>query len=449
MTLHPIQEELLINQAISIDNPRQAVSGYLVLTGRLDRYALHRVLTHLPVAFDVLRWRFHLRDAKPAVCLADEEVIVPVQTLDFRHVYQPQREADAWMQGRVRQSFAMHKQALYELTLLQTEETKHYLFIRCHRLLMDNIGFDLMCRYILDAYARLVAGDDLPEPAPTYSEDVSPARLYLNSLAYTEDRMYWSRQFADGLKPLLKPRSNAPADLLNTIRLTVDDELKPVLSYLSAESAYSLTQLTLAALTVYFARVTQQSSCVFGRLMQTRQTKRQRETVGQFTRLVPFRSRYRPEQTLRKLLILTRNQQRADFSHREYPLSHLSALLGHDADPQSMMDIVVSEETGGWSVNAGGITWKLEPTISAWPGLPIHLLWGNGKEGEPLTLQITHRLDYLSEAEVRSFVSQILHLFAQFPRRLDAPLSALDLLGPAQRSFRPKPYTAAVVWAQM
>lgn len=67
--------------------------------------------------------------------------------------------------------------------------------------------------------------------------------------------------------------------------------------------------MLLAVLTIYFARLTRLQTCVFGRVVSGRQTKRQCLTVGQFNRLLPIRCAYKPGQSVRLLTRTIKRQQ--------------------------------------------------------------------------------------------------------------------------------------------
>lgn len=422
LPLHPAQEELTTGTS----EHHSAVGGCLTLVGPLNYTALRRVIHHLPIMFDVFRWQFD--PIQPIAHVVDLFRTPCLPLIDCSADASPRQTADTEAEHRMNAPFAEHQ--WFDLTLLRVYDTEHRLLLRGHRLLLDDIGFDCIVRYIAEAYSAVMTGGALPEPAPTYVEDAVSARLYPNSLAYLEGRAYWQKQFTEVPELLLctGQRNQIPPPAYMLVgNHTLCRALEQASTVLNAPPTY----LLLAALTICFARINQQPVCVFGRSVAGRQSKKQLTTVGRFDRALPIRLHYLPGQSVRLFVQAIRRQHRADNSHRHYPMSHVAgALATPDSPHPPLYDIFVKQLPAAPAPMVGDVLCKVERLVSFEADVPLQLLWQAGNAYQPAGLRVLCRPTSMSETDLHWLLGQVEQLLTEFARRPDAPIGQIGLIKP-------------------
>lgn len=434
--LHPAQTELIHGQAMaSFSGSHQAIGGCLRLTGPLGYGALRRVVDHLPVLFDVFRWQPDLTGTPPQIRINRYFQRPELPVVDHADERDPQRSAENWLQQRFNTPLGTGKD-YFDLALLRVSATEHWLLIRGHRLLLDEAGFDQIVRYIAEGYALVATGGKLSELAPAYAEDASAARLYPNSLAYSESEAHWQKQFS--VMPDRLPVSRYSAtEAPDRYRLTGRDSFCHALKQASMSCQESEESVLLAALTVYFARLARLQTCVFGRVVSGRQTKRQRLTVGQFNRLLPIRCAYKPGQSVRLLTRTIKRQQQYDNSYRHHPMSHIVTALRTTSS--HLFDVLLKVLPPAPVVEIAGLNCGVERFTGTDVDVPLQLVWQSGNGNRADSLRVIGQSSFMSEPEVNWMLYQVEQLLIKFAHWPEAAVNSFEVLPPPPKRLFARP----------
>lgn len=423
LQLHPAQVEL--QQYRLPVGQDQSVGGHMILTGTLNLDALRRAIAHLPLLFDVFRWQFDPARTEAAVSIADHYQPLELLRSDVSQAVSPRCEADAWLHRQFATPLATAQHKFFDIQLLRLSDIEHWLLVRGHRLLLDDTGFDGLMAGIANSYARAVTGEKQPESVTPYASEVNVARLYVNSMAYGEDRAHWTKQLPELPEPLLGVGQQAVSGP-KRYSFSGNESFGRALQQASDRLDEPPTHLLLAALTAYFARINQRDRCIFGRVVAGRQTKGQLSVVGRFDRLLPIRLRYQPGQSLRLLAQAIRRQHRSDNSRRQYPMSHVAAAL-NTTSPR-LFDVLVQHQPIPPALNLPGLACRVHRFASAGADVPLHLCWQEGNAHQPGTLRVNGQPAFISEGDVKSLLVQLEHLLLAFARSPDAPLASFEVL---------------------
>ena len=427
LPLHPAQMELQQYHPVSVQG--QTVGGYLTLSGPLNVEALRRAIAHLPVLFDVFRWQFDPARTGDTVRIVSQHQPPQLPLTDLGETTDPERGARLWLQRQSDVPFATGQYKFVDFQLLRLSATEHWLLVRAHHLLLDDTGLDALLTGIAGSYALAIAGKKLPDSATSYACDVDQAQLYLNSMAYADDQVYWQKQFSIVPEPLLKKHPPL-GSTLTTYCLSGSESFCRTLQQASARLNELPTHVLMAALTIYFARIKHQTTCVLGRVAAGRQTKAQGSIAGRFDRLLPIRMTYRPSQSLRLLIQTIRRQHRADNSRRQFPMSHLAEML--DTKSPRLFDVLVQHQAAPPALNLPGLKCRVNRFAHAGADVPLHVCWqetGLQRSGTAYgSLQVRGQSAFISESHVESLLLQIEHLLNAFIRSPDAPLAAFNVL---------------------
>ena len=436
ISLHPAQAELIQGcLTTSFAGSHQAVGGFLKLTGPLDYGALRRVVEHLPMLFDVFRWQPDLTGPKPQIRVNRPFQRPSLPVFDYADEKDPQQNAENWLQQRFNAPLGIG-QDYFDLALLRVSDTEHWLLIRGHRLLLDEAGFDQIVRYIAQGYALVTTGGKLPESAPAYAEDASAARLYINSLAYSESEAHWQKQFSVTPSRLLTGRYSG-IGASNRYRFAGRNSFCHALKQASVNCQQPEESVLLAALTVYFARLTRLHTCVFGRVVSGRQTKRQRLTVGQFNRLLPIRCAYKPGQSVRLLTRTIKRQQQYDNSYRHHPMSHVVAAT--ETTKPHLFDVLLNVIPPAPAVEIAGLSCRVERFAGTDADVPLQLVWQAGDRHQTGSLRVIGQSNFMSEPEANWMLNQVEQLLVKFAHWPDAAVNSFEVLPPPPERLFTRP----------
>src|SRR5215210_1266529 len=332
LPLHPAQQEVYYDQITDADQPHYNVGGYIVLKGRLDREKLKQAIKRSPKVFDALRLKFDFSEGAPRGKFTGDAVEMNVVELDFSKAKTSREDALDWMHARFNKAFILEENQLFEHALLRISELENWLYCRYHHLVTDGSGFAIGAQYVANKYSSLVGA--LVEPVNfqyySYEQEIIKASQYLDSESYRNDALYWQEQFRDVPEPLLKKRysqDKVRKSQSHTLVIEVTEAQRTMFEALTRQTKASLQHLSLAALTIYFARTENTEELVIGIPVHNRLNKQQRRTFGMFAGIIPFKGCYRSEQLLIDFLQEIRTRQRNDYRHQSYPISHLNRAL--------------------------------------------------------------------------------------------------------------------------
>ncbi|WP_224997020.1 non-ribosomal peptide synthetase, partial [Cesiribacter sp. SM1] len=440
--LHPAQHEVYYDQIVNINSSHYNLGGYIVLKGQLNKAKLREVLEGLPLAFDVLRLRFDFTDHEPCCTFLEKGEVLTTLELDFSSSPNPQVDALEWMQSQFNKTFSLKGQ-LFEHALLTISDEEHWLYGRYHHLITDGYGFTICCQHIAQSYSMLAAAGAVSDHPKYhfYEQEVIKAHDYIGSESYQKDALYWKSQFKELPEPLLKQRyrlAHSEDIQSKTKVIEITDHQAQLINSLVSKSGIniSLQQLTLAALSIYFARTENRQEIVFGVPVHNRRNKFQRQTMGMFAGMVPFKGFYDPELRLADFLQVVKLQQRNDYRHQGYPISHLNRELKLMSTGRSQIfDVAVNYAFLDFEVSFAGLDAKTFDMASQSEKYPLHFWWRDYGKQQPLQLRIDYHLAYFSEEEIEHIGQHLLFILEQFPDALDKRLGDIELVPEQEQQY--------------
>ncbi|WP_162052138.1 non-ribosomal peptide synthetase [Pontibacter pamirensis] len=432
--LHPAQQEIYFDQVTDCDSPHYNVGGYMVLKGQLNKETFKEVCSSLPLVFDVLRMHITSTDEAPFCTFLQEEFTLEVEEQDFSDETDPKKKALDWMQERFNNTFDLES-TLYELSFFKISEEEHWLYGRFHHLITDGFGFAVLAHYVARKYTHLLkASSELfAFRYSSYEKEVEKALAYLDSESYQKDAAYWKEQFLQVPEPLLKIR-NEGVNQSGTVVIEISEAHRILFEATALQTNSSLQQLTLAALTIYFARTENRDDVVFGIPVHNRRNKLQRSTVGLFAGMIPFKGHYYQGKSVSSLLQTIKLQQRTDYRYQSYPISHLNRELKLMAQGRNQLfDVVVNYALLDFEVEMEGVEANLFDLSSQYESQPIQFWWRDYGKNQPLQLRIDYHLSYFTKEEAELLGQRLLFILEQLPTALDERVGEIEIVPEKER----------------
>ncbi|NML40086.1 non-ribosomal peptide synthase/polyketide synthase [Chitinophaga sp. G-6-1-13] len=430
-SLHPAQRDILMDLLINAENSTYNVGGVTRLTGPLHKEKFIAAAETLPAVFDVYRMRFDLNDQAPQAYLDDTFTTQEVVCMDFSGA-QPDA-VQKWIRERLEIPFLLLKEnALCEQYLLSISPDEHYYFCKYHHLINDGYGLAASYQYVARKYRSLQEGTALDWSPVSYVAAAGDALAYQQSPAYQEDAAYWKELIDKKPAQLLERRyqhADANPRQCRTFLLEFTAAEKAALEDWQQATQANLLRLTLAALTIYFAKTTEHPSFVFGTPVHRRKDKQLQQIAGMFSGITPFQGVYQQEDTVAALLENMAVARKNDNQHQHYQVADLSRSLKLNGTTEQLVDILVNHANLNLNLDFGeGIQAVTQELTSEITRYPLELLWRDYGKGQPLQLKVDYYPSYFTETDIRLLVKRLLYIIQQFNGGLQHKLAEISIL---------------------
>ncbi|MEM6804263.1 MAG: amino acid adenylation domain-containing protein, partial [Bacteroidota bacterium] len=265
---------------------------------------------------------------------------------------------------------------------------------------------------------------------PPYSTAITKSIDYLRSKYYEQDALYWKSKYSDIPKLIFSPK-NRKINTYNVCAVQVSDGDRAMLDRLSQQTKANISQLTAAALLIYFGKTTHQNVFSFGFSAHNRRSREERKTVGMFARVLPFKGEFKAHQLLSDSIAAIRQLQRNDFRHGLYPISHLNRslkLLSESRD--QLFDILINYQLFPFPDTAGSeLSTQIKQLKSTTDvDVPLAIRWLDYGQISPLELHVDYGGAYFNEIEIELLVARLLFVLRQFESSLDKPIDEISIL---------------------
>jgi amino acid adenylation domain-containing protein len=438
--LHPAQREVYVDQLLHIDSPQYNIGAYIILKGDLDVKKIHEAVGSLPAVFDAFKMRFDLTSPELVYQLDSDFNEAELIEADFSNQTEPQAEAKVWMRQVFATPFKLESDTTpFEHYLIKIADNEHWLLLKYHHLIIDGYGFIVSIRYLSQKYGSLITGQPIILNAPSYSAETVRANEYYNADSYERDGDYWKNKFESKPEKLLAkkyPQYNSVGKFSATYNIDLTDNQKIQLEHIQQVCNASLQQLTIAALLIYFGKVTPLTKFVFGTPVHKRGSRQQRNTVGIFTGALPFKGSYNAEQTLGDLLSEISSIQKQDYRHYNYQVEDLGRALKINTATDSLYDVIVNYEPFDFDLNFGGeIQSDLIRLANESERNPLQLCWRDYYKQQRLQLQIQFCYEYFTQEEIELLGERIFYIIIQFAGLLDKSIGNVDIIPARERDL--------------
>ncbi|CRM72101.1 non-ribosomal peptide synthetase [Pseudomonas sp. 58 R 3] len=339
------QKAIWLDQISQGDSPLYNIGTYLELNGPVSPERMHRAVEVLVAKHDALR--LTLLDATdadgvPLQCIAPA-VPTAVPLFDVSEQADPVGAALALMEEHMGRAFSLTQAPLFRFFLIKLGEAHYYFANQAHHLILDGWAFGEMLQSLGDIYSDLAEGRQPEMETSSYVDFIHDDARYRESARYEKDREYWQHKYQTLPEPLFAPRhqdqhANGKAPGRHYIRpfpVVLHDRMGELAKACQASTFHVL----LAAMYVYFTRVTQRDEWVVGLPLLNRSAKF-KSTLGMFTQVSAVRFSLGRELTFSALVGAVRDALKQDYRHQRFPLSGMNLR----AEAGSLFDLTLSYE---------------------------------------------------------------------------------------------------------
>ena len=449
MELSLSQHEVWLDQMAWPGSGHLMIGGGGFLDGPLDLALCHEALRKLVALHDGLRLAPLAQGGQMLLDSFDPPLPVVEVTLGL----EPSQAIQDWWQAHVSQPFVLDGRPPWRFAVLRCHPALHGLIIQFHHTVMDGWGASQVMRLWSDLYNQMCASGAPPTaPACSYTGFVAESRAYADSDAFARDAVYWKTQIPQLPAPLLERRAGvARGPKLPRADILVQPLERGAYALLRDQAKRqerSVFGYFLAALALYFARVTQRDSVVIGVPTLNRGGRRYVHTPGMFVGVLVLQLPVVPQQSVARLVADAATAMRGALRHPRYPLSSLGRQLdlvrsGRDG----LFDVLLSFEQQDYDVHFGeALLVDSQQFFSGLARYPLGVTVCEFHDSDDPELVIEGSTDYFIDGEVALLAKRIWHIALYLAANPDALVQDVSILPPAERRALLEAPAASVAW---
>lgn len=433
------QREVWLDHRAHPGSPHLNIGGCCFLDGPLDRHRLEEALTRLVKESDALRLR-PLPEGGQRLMERIDRVMEFHDLSDADHPAGPSEAIRQWWREAFRRPFSLEGDGPpWRVVLLRAGERRHGVMIQFHHLVMDGWGTSRVFQRWAEIYNALDAGKS---PPPTddsgYLRFIDESRAYDGSNAFHKDAAYWRERLPTPPPPLIEARHSADHDGPPPARLhthLLPRDLYDRLERFAEGQGASVYHLFLAALVLYYGRVTGRRELVIGVPSLNRGGRRYKRTLGMFVGVLPLGVELPDDGNVGQLLREVGAALRGAYRHARYPLSALGRdleLIRHGRD--RLFDLLLSFERQDYAVRFGEATLtEARQLFTGTARYPLALTVCEFHRDQPVELVLEASADAFAEGEPELLGRRLHHLLEAMTVAPETPLASLDPLPAEER----------------
>ncbi|HWR62424.1 MAG TPA: condensation domain-containing protein, partial [Clostridia bacterium] len=339
--LSPAQNRLYTLQLMDKDSIAYNISGFLEISGEIDKNKLESAFRELIKRHEALRTSFELLENGPKQKIHKE--------VDFTVQYEEAKEEEIEeILKNLIKPFDLTKAPLFRagLVKMKTEhdpEEKYILVYDLHHIISDGVSSAILA----EEFIKLYEGKELPELGIQYKDYAQWQLGKLESRELSKYEEYWLQEY-QGEVPVL----NLPADYprpgiqsyegdIYTFKL--EEELLARLKAFAAETGATLFMVLLEILSVVLSRYSGQEDMVIGTVSAGRLNEGTERLIGLFLNNIALRCLPKKEKTAISYLRELKESVICAYENQSYPIEELigKLKLKKDMSRNALFDVML------------------------------------------------------------------------------------------------------------
>ncbi|MFO3903198.1 enterobactin non-ribosomal peptide synthetase EntF [Enterobacter hormaechei] len=410
-----------------------SVAHYVELTGPVDAPLLAKAVVAGMMQADTLRTRFTEDNGEILQWVDDTLTLPEPQIIDLRAHADPHAAALAQMQADLNQNLRVDSgQPLAFHLLLQVANNRWYWYQRYHHLVVDGFSFPAITRQIAAIYRAWSSGDDAPEsPFTPFAEVVVEYQGYRDSEAWTRDGAFWAEQRKQlpppvSLSSAPLPGRAATTDILR-LKLTAD---RQVFSRLATASQSQRTDLALALVALWLARLTGRMDYAAGFIFMRRMGSAALTATGPVLNVLPLAVNIKAQETLPELAQRLAGQLKKMRRHQRYDAEQIVRDSGRAACDEALFGPVFNVKVFDYQLDIDGVE-AVTHTLATGPVNDLEMALFPDEQGG-LSIEILANKQRYDEATLVRHVERLHGLLAQFAGNIDLRCGEAETVSAAE-----------------
>lgn len=287
-----------------------------------------------------------------------------------------------------------------------------------HHLISDSWTLGLIAKEVVGTYANLVDGKE-PDfsVVSSYSNYIESEKEYIESDKFKKDKVYWNSIFDTIPEPASIPAKKSDIDTFsceaNRITCTIPKEITENIQNFCKNANVSVFNFFMAIYAIYIGRVSNLDDFVIGTPILNRCNFKEKNTMGMFINIVPYRINLQDNQTFKSFVCTVAKDSLSMLRHQKYSYQYiLEDLRSKNPSLPNLYNIVMSYQITKTNLE-NNISYDTNWIFNGSCGddLDIHLLDLN--DTGCINISYDYRINKYDKEEISSIHDRILHMIHQ------------------------------------
>jgi nonribosomal peptide synthetase DhbF len=414
--------------------PRKAffnLAELIEIHGAVDVAAFYAALRHVTIEAAATRLRFVEIDGEPLQSV-NPEISGLIPFTDLSHEPDPWAAAINWMSEEYQLPHDPSRDLLWTTGLFKAADDRYFWYHRSHHILIDGFAGGLIARRVAELYSELQEGRT-PEIVPyeSLSDLVTEDHAYRDSERYKIDRDYWVAAFADKPLPvsLGNYRPTSEGGLLRRSTVLAPDFVDALRTAARAAQG-SYPQLMIAAIAIYFYRMTGAEDLVLGMPVTARSNARLRRVPFMLANAVPLRLKITAADTVADVVRQVGKRVREALRHQRYRYEDLRRDLNLLGEGRHLFTSMVNIEPFNYDLRFGHAPTSVHNLSNGSIEDLVFFVFDRG-DGRPVHIDIDANPEIYSEDTLLMHVDRLERLLHQIAADVTIPVNRIALLDDA------------------
>lgn len=210
--------------------------------------------------------------------------------------------------------------------------------------------------------------------------------------------------------------------------LNLTQDQQKLLKDTQAITNKGIKQLTIAALLIYFGKISIQTEFIFGIHTPKRNYRPFIKMEEIFIGILPFKGIYQPNikltDLLKKIVIL----QKTDYPNADYTTSGQSNTLEAIAIEDRSYQISIDHQPSYFKFDFGPqLRAQVVNVSNHSKNNPLHVCWLENTDDKSLKLRLQYSNAYFNQSEIELFAMEIIFILGQFAISLDKNVAEITI----------------------
>ncbi len=394
--------------------------------GKLEVNALKSALEKVVQQHDILRAVFCVLRSIPVQVIKPDSSECILPTIDLSDISDPiEREAEA--QRILNESdlyFDLSEGPNIKIQLIKISATEHILTTAVHHIIFDAFSYLPYVQGFIAYYKEITEGKTIKSMYPVQYLQYTLLEAGMQT-EYMKYEKFW-RSYLEGASPVVKLPVDFEEPTVNRMAGMCENGLLPAVELNEFKEELNRFNATLfvgvlSVIEAVLHKWSGQTDFTIGTLVQNRNTLNFEDTIGDFTSILPIRSRLSRDQSFTSLVNELKVGVNMVLEHRNYPEYKIYEIIGGNFNvianqPYYADNMAINDELAASIIDSS--------VISIAPD--IRFDWYEVQDG----LQITcvYNVDLYKPETIKFLVKKILRVFKQIIINPDIKLEDLTFL---------------------
>ncbi|WP_407152780.1 amino acid adenylation domain-containing protein [Bradyrhizobium sp. ORS 86] len=426
------QHSIWLAQALDPSDPAFNIGECVEIHGAVDSTVFERALRQAVKEAAGLHLRIsETLDGPRQYLVQDDNWELPF--VDFGQRNEPRSAAEAWMRADMNRAFDLTRESLFRFALLRIASDRYCWYAVNHHLVNDGYGWVLLLRRVAELYGELAAGiSSEPRSFGSLNDLIEAEEAYRQSQQYVRDQSYWSDILKDRPEPVSLSTYTVPPNP-GVLQIQGFVPSHADLEALGRTHGASAAAVVMAAVALYFYRMTGARDLVMGMQVAARLGHHSKRAVGMAANVIPLRLSVHPDEDFNAHLHRTARAIREAFRHQLYRIEDLRRDFGLSPRGADIFSVFANYMPLDESITFAGFAIRRLP-LGNWRVDDIQFVYYGSSPNTGHRIDVVGNSARYTLGQLDEHLQRLCALIDQCTVRPDTIGSQADLISDAERA---------------